>query len=65
MDAASGNIVKHVRNVGGKASWLKSDSSSKLGRLVISAYFSDDFDQFERDYLAFIEEIATAGRGDR
>ncbi len=65
VDAANGNIVKHVRNVGGKASWLKSDSSSKLGRLVISAYFTDDFEQFERNYLAFIEEIATADRGDR
>ena len=65
MDAANGNIVKHMRKFGGKTAWFKSDSSALLGRRVIFAYFTDDFEQFERSYLAYVEEIANAGRGER
>ena len=64
MDAANGNIVNHMRKVGGRTAWLKSDSSALLGRRVILAYFTDDFEQFERSYLAFVKELANAGRGE-
>ena len=67
QDAAHGRLMPRLRtaaNQRGK-SWRGPYSTATNGRLVIAEYFNEDFEEFEGQYRAYIDELTIYGRRHR
>jgi hypothetical protein len=66
LDAANGRLMSRLQSAAHKRgmAWRGPFSTAIVGRLVVTEYFNGDFTAFERQYLAFIDELTAYGRGD-
>jgi hypothetical protein len=56
LDAAHGEMVPRLRKASGRT-WRSTMTQAQVGTLVIAEYFNPDFDEFEREYLAYLNEL--------
>ncbi len=61
LDAAYGEMVPRLRKASGR-SWRSTMTQAQVGTLVIAEYFNPDFDEFEQEYLAYINELTKSRR---
>jgi hypothetical protein len=63
QDAATGSLATRLSSSGARHQRRLSNATSRSGPWIILEYFNADLDEFERDYLRYVDQIT--GRGQR